>query len=140
MAFFSRFSGEYSVWMRGILAKPVSIVWLSLILLVPFLISRVAGSVSGALLFPVCFCKAFAFSFVHYGLMVSFGDCGWLLRWLFLFSDCMMLPVLYFYWLRLLADRKTEVWRFSLVAALAGWVDYTAVAPFGWALIFLQKG
>lgn len=76
-----------------------SIVGLLNAALIPFLLSALFMALSMPIvLFGLCFVKAFLFSFVSMGILACSGSGGWLLRCLFLFSDCAALPVLFGYW------------------------------------------
>lgn len=121
--------------MRGAASGSVSIAGLLGITTLPFLISAFAVSFSMAwLIFPVCFCKAFAFSFVSLGVLQAFGSAGWLVRLLLLFSDCAGMPLLYGFWLRHLpGGRPVGVWETAFLLAacvLLGSVDYRIISPF----------
>lgn len=121
--------------MLGAVRGAQSIASLLMITLFPFLISAFAVSFSMAwVLFPVCFCKAFAFSFVSMGVAQAFGYAGWLVRLLLLFSDCAGMPVLYGFWLRHLpGGRPADAWETVFLLAaflLLGSVDYHIVSPF----------
>ena len=88
----------------------------------------------------ICFVKAFLFSFVSIGILMSFGSAGWLLRYFLLFSDCAALPVLYWYWLHSLSGQGRAC---SIVCtgvvALVTVLDYRVIAPFV-CLIDSMKG
>ena len=124
-----------SSMMRTAASGSVSIVSLMSAVLLPLLFSAFAVYISQIwLLFPLAFGKAFLFSFLGVGLMTAYGSAGWLVRCLFMFSDCLILPVLWLYWLRSL-----EGWnRFSirnattafLTAGIIGSFDYYVVSPF----------
>ena len=123
---------SFAPMMRGAAFGAVSIAGLLGITTLPFLISAFAVSFSMAwLLFPVCFCKAFAFSFVSMGVLQAFGSAGWLVRLLLLFSDCTGMPLLYGFWLRHLPGcHSAGAWEKAFLFAafmLLGSVDYRII-------------
>ena len=90
---------EVTSLMHRTLSCSVSIVGLLNAALIPFLLSALFMALSmPVMLFVLCFLKAFLFSFVSMGVLAYAGSGGWLLRYLFLFSDCVTLPVLFGYW------------------------------------------
>ena len=101
----------------------------------PFLMSAFAVSFSEPwLLLIFSTYKAFSFSFSAWGVCFAFGQSGWLVLFLFLFSDLLMIPLLYLYWLRhIRGDRAANIWELPLlicISLLVGAVDYRFVAPF----------
>lgn len=121
--------------MRGTPYVPVSIVRLLCVNLLPFLLSALAVFLSSPMLvLLVCFSKAFVFFFVSLGLCQAFSSAGWLVRFLLLFSDCLSIPVLYFFWLRRISpDHKNrffeDIWTLLLLAAL-GSIHACVISPF----------
>ena len=102
--------------MRSYLYGSVSIVSLVLVLYLPFLLSAIAVSFSGSvLLFPLAFLKGFLFSFVAMGIFQIYGAAGWLLHWFLCFSDLISLPLLYWYWMRLLDTAPSAAIRDGLL-------------------------
>lgn len=109
----------------------MSIVSLLFMTVLPFLFSALAVLISPFMLYPVCFGKAFAFAFAAVGISQAFGNGGWLVRLLALFSSCLLLPLLYFLWLRLLHGRLSRC-GLALILALAVLVcsvDHRIIAP-----------
>ena len=79
----------------------LSIVGLCSSAFLPYLFSVFAVYVSVPwMLIPICFGKAFLYTYVSCGVWAAFGQAGWLIHWLMLFVDTMSLPVLLLYWLR----------------------------------------
>ena len=112
-----------------------SIVGLLNAALIPFLLSALLMALSMPnLLFGLCFVKAFLFSFVSMGILACSGSGGWLLRCLFLFSDCAVLPVLFGYWFWL-ASAPGKTCRFIITCVvffaivLVTILDYRVIAP-----------
>lgn len=103
--------------------------------LLPLLFSAFAVYISQIwLLVPIAFWKAFQFSYVGMGVMAAFGSAGWLIRLLMMFSDILMLGVLWWYWLRALSGRRGCALVVSLVpfsaAVLIASLDYSVISPF----------
>lgn len=128
-------SAKITSLMRRVVFSPVSIVGLLNAALIPFLLSAVFVAFGKPWIIAViCFVKAFLFSFVSFGTLVSFGPGGWLLRYILLFCDCLTLPFLIWYWLRFtsvsirthqIAVDSVLILLFSAVTAL----DYRVIAP-----------
>lgn len=127
--------------MRNSPCGTMSIVGLLGISVLPFLFSAFAVSISFPfLLYPICFCKAFLFSFVSFGVIHSYEGAGWLIRWLLLFSDTVGVPLLYCFWLRHLPGFQkpslSENVLFLILFLVLGWIDYRIISPFLACLIF----
>lgn len=91
--------------MRHTVFCRMSIVCLIASQLLPFLIAAYAAFISNRiLLLSVCAGKMFLFGFVGYLVFAAFGSAGWLIRFLFLFSDVFLVPILCYFCLRI--DRK----------------------------------
>lgn len=134
---------EFAALMRGLPFGTVSIVGLILCLLFPFLLSFASWVLDPALLFPICFCRAFLFGFVHFSLSFFHGSGGWLLHWLVLFSDSLSLPLLYCFWYRRLLNRQLSIRHGFVLMALVtviGTVDFYLIEPGLGAFLSLQKG
>ena len=103
--------------------------------IVPFLLSAFAVFFCEPwLLLIISMFKAFSFSFCATGVSLAFVQSSWLVRFLFLFSDILIIPVLYVYWLRCLSHRcKVKRWELSLYLCIAGlivYLDCHFIAPF----------
>lgn len=117
------------------ICSPVSIIGLLAAALLPFLLSAFAVLMSEPwLLLIISTFKAFSFSFCACGVSLAFGQSGWLVRFLFLFSDLCLVPLLYFYWLRHISGNiKVRQWELPIclcAAAAIGGIDYCFIAPF----------
>ncbi len=121
--------------MRSLAYSRVSIAGLAAVLVFPLTISAVAVYLNvPVFLFPICFLKAFSFGYCLYSISVAFGDAGWLVRVLLLFSDsCMMVPLLWF-WCRHQGRKRKSIKRDLTVctsfAALIGVTDYYLISPY----------
>ena len=101
----------------------------------PFLLSAFAVFLSEPwLLLPICSMKAFGFGFCASGVYLAFGTAGWLVRFLFLFTDVLVIPILLFYCLRQLRSEKSfhliEPLTFVGISSALAAVDYYVIAPF----------
>lgn len=99
----------------------------------PFLLSAFGVSFSGSYLFPISFFKAFSFGFCAAGAGLIYGNGGWLIRILFLFSDIVLIPILFVYWIRCLSghDRARRDLIICLVISLiVGMTDRFLISPF----------
>lgn len=131
--FFFRTDSIVISLMRVIPDGSVSIISLYLILFLPFLVSLVSCILDSVLVFPICFCRAFLFSYIHSGFVLCFPSTGWLMRWLVLFSDGMGLAVLYLFWQRQLRNRKDGISLLCLTASvllLIGLFDFYIILPY----------
>lgn len=114
--------------------RHVSIVSLLSVVILPFLLSAFVVYFSKfALLLPVCFFKAFVFSGISFIIVRAYGPAGWLFRYLFLFSDCMVMPILYWFWLRYVDGKHRfcgwEAAALVAIGLLIGSVDYRIISP-----------
>ena len=121
--------------MRSAVSCGMSIFGLLAALLLPLLFTAMAVYISQpALLFPVVFFKGFLFSFTGSGVLAAFGASGWLIRVLLMFSDLLVLPLLWWIWLRSFSNERNDALRCStmaaVIAAVIGCFDYAFVAPF----------
>lgn len=129
--------------MCGIINDSVSIVCLIGILLIPFVISASAFWIDPAFLFPICFLRAFLYAFIHLTLLRHYSDCGFVIRWLILTSDCLSLPLLYLFWYRRISGYSLNLATLITVCAMVcgiGFFDFYTVTPFWTTLLILQKG
>ena len=93
-------STSFFLLMRSAIFCKVSIVCLLLSGSFPFLLSAYAYSFNQDwLVIPVCFLKAFLFSSVACGLLLSYHIIGWFLVIYLLFCDICTFPPLWLFWL-----------------------------------------
>lgn len=121
--------------MRSALYAPVSIVGPLFVSVFPILLSAYAVFLSNfVLLLPLCFVKAFLFSFASIGISQAFASAGWLIRSLLLFGSWTSLPILYWYWLRSLTPGyQFNFWETIFVCSLAcllGSIHFGIISPF----------
>lgn len=113
----------------------VSIVSLISAISFPLLLSATAVFCFGPwLLIPIVFAKAFGYTFVCAGVLASWGGAGWLLQLLLIFSDTLMLPVLWLFWLRACRQEGRSVLSAIIPAVSAGFlicsIDLRFISPF----------
>lgn len=84
------------------------------------------------LIYISCFYKVFTFSFCSAALSVAFGSAGWLIRFLFRFTDFMTLGVLCWFCIRSMMGILREQDYIICVAICVpfGIFDYCIVSPF----------
>lgn len=121
--------------MRSAVFSPVSIVGLLSSYLLPFLFTALAVFLSKSwLILPICFVKSFSYGLCARTVALTFGDSGWLLQLLFLFSDTCALSVLFWFWIRHLAGSRVTVIKDAaiciVVFIILGILDYCCVSPF----------
>lgn len=87
--------------------------------LLPALLSAFAVFLSApAALLIVCFGRAVLIGFVSTGILFSFGYGSWIVYIISCFSDLLITPCLYFYWLRHLCGSETYLSKSASTASL----------------------
>lgn len=130
--------------MHRMVLCPASIV-VVLSIFIPFLLTSFLVAISEVwAIFAICFFKSFLFSFVSIGCLTTFGSGGWLLRYLLLFCDCVVLPALLWYWMWSVsapfrACHLATAIVFAVLILLIVALDYRIIAPFV-CLIDSMKG
>ena len=114
---------------------PPSLFSIISVLLLPIVVSLLAVFAGQRwLIYPLAFLKALTFAYVGWSVVITFGSAGWLIRLLFMFSDCACVPLLWWFWNRALKLEFDALLPASLSAGLTvlgiGIVDYGVVAPF----------
>ena len=121
--------------MRRTVSSSVSIVGLGAVLFLPYLltVSAVLFSRTGILL-GIAFVKPLFFCMCAAAIDQAFGDAGWIIRFLLLFSDTASLPVLFWLiWRCLDGSRSARMLDFIPAAGILvmiGLTDYFLIAPF----------
>ena len=128
--------------MRTAIFGCMSISGLLVSVLLPLLFTAFAVYYSQIwLIFLIAFLKAFLFSFVGTGILVSFHGAAWLIRDLFLFRQTLTIPFLWYLWMCLLSDNRRKALGGAILTGigilLIGCVDYVFIEPFLMALISL---
>lgn len=127
--------------MRSAVSSRMSIVGLFLALIIPFLLSAFCIHFFHPLLtLIICFFKAYLFSVCAYGIVLSFANAGWLLRFLLLFSDSYANVFLLRFWIKNIAGKssvfKADLFYYFSSSILIVCVDCLIIAPFINSLIF----
>ena len=126
--------------MRMAAARPVSIVDLSLMILIPFLVTA-AISFLGIpyLLFPVAFIKSLSYALLLSSITIAFGPAGWLVSCLMLLSDSICVVVLYWYFIRHVSGFRStavsDLFVTFLISLSVGLADSLFLSPYLAALI-----
>ena len=127
--------------MPSLLVQPVSIVGFFVSIFLPFLFTSLSIVTHNPVYcLTVCFIKALAFGFTGSVVAYFYMSAGWLVRLIFLFSDCCTLPVLFLLWLNVLSsEERTHCQRLVLgcvlycIAVIV--IDYCVISPFLYGLI-----
>ena len=75
----------------------------------------------------------FRFGFSCCAIQLTFGSSGWLIQLLYLFPDYLLIPWLYFLWLRLISKRSDAPRGFAILfflALLLGLIQFRVISPF----------
>ena len=121
--------------MYSAVERRVSFISLLGILILPFLCSAFAVYIhTPGILFLICFLKAFSFGFVFAAVCAAFSNSFWLVRWLLLFSESLLIPVLFWFWLHFLSGQRRRLLFPSVVSAAAilliTAIDHTYISAF----------
>ena len=124
----------YFSLMRQAVLSRVSIVSLIAAQLLPFLFAAFVAYISKPWLISiVCSLKLFSFTFVGFLVWATFGSAGWLVRFLFMFTDLISVPVLIWFCFRKLRNSfwdHREFWICIGITIAAAVLDAYCVAPF----------
>ncbi len=141
LGFYFAFQATVSVshLMLSVIDSRLSIVGLLFVLIFPLLFVFVVLRLSRPLLvLPVIFTKAFFFSCCVFSVAFASGDAGWLVRWLFIFSDsCSVIVLLWFSFRNMAENReglRTDFLISLIISAAIGCIDYFLVSPFAMML------
>ncbi len=121
--------------MRSAAVQSVSIVGLFLSALFPLVFTYFSVYLhKPIIIFLVCLFKAVAFGFSGTVIAKYFGDSGWLMQFLLLFSDSCVLPVLFLVWFLCLGDsnnmKRIPFLSYCIFGISVAAVDYYVVSPF----------
>lgn len=131
--------------MRRAVFLPVSIVDLCCSILLPFIFTAVIScNKKTYLLLPFSFLKSLTYSLILASTTFVFSSCGWLVRSLLLFTDSIVIALLYWYLVRHINGQQTTAKRDLLVILLlsitTGILDVFFVAPYLAALLnYLER-
>lgn len=121
--------------MRSAVIAPVSIIGVFVCVYLPLIISYFSLLTDKPVVtLIVCFIKAVSFGYAGQLVFRYFYSAAWLVRLLFLFSDCLHLLILLYLLLHYTGGRTKELKRDFLFAAIVSTlfalVDLTVVQPF----------
>lgn len=128
-------SDIFASLMLSVADSRLSIVGLFFSLIFPFFISAVLLRYTSPLaILPLVFIKAFSFSLCACAVTFAFGDAGWLVRWLLIFSDSFLIVLLLWFWLKNISEEKrtikTDLLLCIIASGLIGCADLCFVSPF----------
>ena len=100
---------------------------------IPFLFSAYAVYIGFPwLLHGICFFKAAALGYLAKGIFTAFGSVGWLIRWLFLFTDIISSAVLYCYCCRHISGVRKMTFRnvsaYGILLAVISIFDHRVIS------------
>ena len=120
--------------MRRIQFETVSIVPSLASQLLPFLIAAYAASISQyRLIYVVSCCKLFSFAYIGSLVWMSFGTAGWLVRFLLLFQDIILIPLYCWFCFRRTMDQgdeKADLWICIFACVLTALIHCLFISPF----------
>jgi len=113
----------------------VSIVDLLVLQLIPFCLSALAVYISVPyIIYPVCAVKAFLGGYSLGTIGIVYGDAGWLIRFLYLFTDTIMSPLLLWYWFKHISGAnhsRHKHFKYVLLGlSAAAALEYFVISPF----------
>ncbi len=83
---------------------------------------------------PLIFLKAFSFACCYSGIMIAFGNAGWLVSGMVLFSDFFLVVLLLLQWFNAAAGKRYGPHRYFIVYCLVPIIvvcfDYLVVSPY----------
>ncbi len=133
-AWAATFSAAFSSWMRPVCCMRVSIVRLAVWNVLPFVIT---AGISAFGFYPVLylfgFFKGLAFGATGMMCIAAFGNGGWLIRCLLLFSQLMTISAIWAVWVGICRKKRFSPWDIGLVAVYfmaVILIDYFLVCPF----------
>ena len=115
--------------MHSVLSDSVSIVDLIVVACFPFLITAIIVLLSNPCLFLLhSFVKSFSYAFVRSFTCISFGDAGWIVGAMMVFSDTLVMCVLHWFWIRHLhfiqKSAKRDLLICFVLSLVACFIDY----------------
>ncbi len=101
--------------------------------ILPFLISTlILCFMNRSFLFAFCYCKGFLLSLCICALTQSYFQVSWILLLLFFFSDLILTPVLFYFWIKYIDAHEVSVCKlfpFLVVSILTACIDYLYISP-----------
>ena len=121
--------------MCSTVSQPVSIVGLFAIIFLPLIFSYFSFLMNKPIIILiVCFIKAVAFGFSGILISQTYASASWLVRLLFLFSDCCCVLVLFVLWFRYIHNsckyRVSDISVSFIVGYMIAITDFIVISPF----------
>lgn len=130
-------AGNLTSLMRAYCDSSVSIVGLLIVPFFPFLLSAVAVYFSCTwLLYSTALGKMFCFGFCACAVSGTFGNAGWLICLLLLFTDFFTMPVLCWFQLRYTDTNKKKFWTDVFICVF--WFAAVCIADRIWIMPLLR--
>jgi len=131
---------SYSSLMRLPEYPQMSIVTGVVISALPFLVFYICLRYSAVFMIPpIAFLRAFVFMYCYGGLSLAYGDAGWLVRYLLLFSDYFTVPLLIWYTVKRLRQNRSKKDPYIRICLLSivvvRCIDSFVISPFAWRLL-----
>lgn len=138
--FYARASGAHLVpLIKLAVSESASFSGIMVADVLPLMLCALAVFCSELWLIPaVSVIKAFSFSYIACGVSMAYGTASWLVRFLLLFSDTLLIPgfcvfvIRYGVGNRLLLRREWYIW--SVLVAVVVCLDYLVISPFSASL------
>lgn len=134
--YFISSSGDYVTGLFACVSgSRQSVLGLLAVICVPLIISAISIYLPiPALVYVYAVIKAFSFGCCLCGIAITFGQSGWLVRLLLLFSDTCLVVMMLWLWCRMLYNNRFSVRKdllFCIAAsAVIGMIDYFLVSPY----------
>lgn len=126
---------SFSSLMYSVHYPRISILGLIISLAIPFVISYILlRFLNFYFILPIIFIKAFSFIFGYGAIMIAYGNAGWLVSGMLLFSDFSVVVLLLFIWYSSATGQccnpRKRVILYILIPTLIGCYDYFVVSPY----------
>jgi hypothetical protein len=119
---------------RSLLYHRTSIISLTLVIFFPIFVSCIAYWLDKSYcIFPIAFLKAFSYAYCTFNVVLAYGDAGWMMRWIILFSDSCFVVLLLWFWIRNFSKGSVS-FKFNLLvccvlSTIICLFDYFAIIP-----------
>lgn len=131
---------SFTSLMRSVLFLRMSIVGLFVSLAIPLLLSYILlRFLHFYFVLPFIFLKAFSFFSCYGGVMLTFGNAGWLVCGMILFSDFFLVVLLLLQWFDAATGKRHRPYVYFvvyfLIPTIIGCYDYFVVSPYAAMLL-----
>lgn len=126
---------SFSSLMYSVYYPRISIIGLIFSLAIPFIISYILlRFFNFYFILPIIFSKAFSFICSYGAIMIAYGNAGWLVSGMLLFSDFFVVVLLLFVWYYSATGEccnpRRQATLYVLIPTLIGCYDYFVVSPY----------